>query len=129
MNSFLYGFDKRARGGEEGQAAQRPLNVKFQFMFQQHIGQAFFQGGFVGLGAKTEVEINGHFTWNDIGGASASLHVADLPAGWRKKFIAPIPHHACQFGQRRRGAVHRVVCQLRIGNVSLNALDDQFATE
>ena len=34
-----------------------------------------------------------------------------------------------QLGQRRRDGMHRVVCEMRIGNVALHAVDGQLARE
>ena len=57
------------------------------------------------------------------------MDVADLPGGWRKERVAAIPFGRDQFGQRRRYLVDRIACQLRVGDVSLDAFDRELAAQ
>ncbi len=128
-NGFLHHVDQTARGGKEGQTAQGPLNIEFELVFVQYVGQALLQRIGSGLCAKTEVEINDKFAWNDVGSTSARMHIANLPSGGWKKVIACVPHGAGQFGYGRRCFVYRVVGQLGVSNVALNANDLELAAE
>ncbi len=129
VNGFLHRFHQGARGCEKGQSTQCPIDFKFQVVLAQNICESLFQSSFGRLGAKAKVEVNGHFARNDIGGARSCLNIANLPAGGREKFIALIPHHAGQLGQRGCCTVNGVVGQLWIGNVSLYSFHNQLATE
>ena len=57
------------------------------------------------------------------------MYVADLPGGGREKVVALVPLHRHQLGQRRGQGVDGVFGEMGVGDVALDAFDDQFAAE
>ena len=66
-------------------------------------------------------------TRDNVRCSGSGVNIGDLKGGRRKTFVALIPAFGAQIGQRRRGAMHGVVGALRIGDVTLHALNDKAA--
>ena len=62
---------------------------------------------------------------NHVGRAGAGVDVRALPRRRRKVGVAVVPLRRRELGERRRGAMDRVVGEMRIGDVTLHALDGQ----
>ena len=61
------------------------------------------------------------------------MDVADLPARWLEILAAGVPAtgivDADQFGQCRRERMHRVLGEVRVGDVALHALDGELGRQ
>ena len=76
-----------------------------------------------------QVEARLQFTRDDIRCAGASGEVGNLEGGWLEELVTTIPDARGEFRQRRGKRVYRVVRQLRVGHVALNAMDGEAAGE
>jgi hypothetical protein len=118
----LHRVHQVARRGEEGQAAQRPVQVVVQPMAVQHGVHALLQAFGRGFGAEPEVEVDHHAPGMTLLAPVPPwmLLICQLVGG--KKALPLVPLGGHQFGQRRRGLVDGVAGQLRVGDVALDAL-------
>ena len=91
-----------------------------------HAGLQAFHG--TGRG-EAEVEHDLETAGHDIAGAGAGVGVGNLEAGGREIVVAGVPGGRREFGQRRRGEMHGILHQMRIGDVALHALDAQRGRE
>ena len=66
---------------------------------------------------------------NDVRRAGAGADVRDLERRRLEELVALVPDARGELGQRRRNSVHRIVGQMRIGDVSLHAVHRQLAGE
>src|ERR1041385_8193638 len=87
------------------------------------------QRGVAALGGEAEMEIELHGPGPPVAGAGARVYVRDLEAGRRKALVALVPLRAHQLGQRRREQVDRILDELRIRDMSLDAAHQQLARE
>src|SRR5690606_34588501 len=129
FNGLYAGFHQRATGGYEWQAAEVPVEALVQAVLLPKAVGAGHEVVLGHVGGATEVEHHFQFTRNHVGGAGTGVDVGNLEAGGREKFVAVIPHFGGQFGQRRRGQMHRVFRQMRVSDVALNALNLHYCTQ
>ena len=79
--------------------------------------QAFDGAG----GGEAEIEVDHETAGHHVAGAGAGVGIGNLEAGRREILVAGVPGGGGEFGQRRRGEMHRVLHQMRIGDVALHA--------
>jgi hypothetical protein len=77
---------------------------------------------------RAEAEVEADFTQagNDVDRAGAGVNVGHLPAGGREKSL-PRSHSVTASSASRGHQVHRVLGQVRVGDMALNAVNDQAA--
>ena len=129
LDGLLNRVHQFARRGQEGLAAQCPVQRVLQAMPVEYRLHALLQALGRGFGGKAEIEVHHHIARDHIGGTRAAVHVADLPAGGREKRIALVPHGSGQLGQGGQGLVNGIARQLRVGNVPLDAAHGEPAAE
>ncbi len=74
------------------------------------------------LRGKAQIEARLQLSRDDIGCARAGGNIRYLETGGLKMLVAAIPGSRREFGQRGRHGMHRVVGELRVGNMPLNSV-------
>src|SRR3979490_3098657 len=72
------------------------------------------------LGGETQIEPRLQFSRDDVGRARAGGNIRHLETGGLKMLVAMIPGSRREFGQRGRHRMHRVIGELRVGDMTLN---------
>ncbi len=85
------------------------------------------EGVFAGFGRTAQGDLYVQPPGYNIFSAGTAAYVGDLECRGREKLIAGIPLNSCKFSQCGCGSMYRVVCQVRVGHMSLLALDAQFS--
>ena len=75
---------------------------------------------------KSQIEMGLQFARDDIVRAGSGVQIGDLEGGRGKVFITLVPDAPGQLGQRRRQAMHGVVSDQRVGDVTLHAMDREM---
>ena len=90
-------------------------------MFRKYLIRNAFDliGGY--LIAETPVNLNEALTGNNIGNSKTCFYIGDLHWCRRKILVSPVPYMWHQFIQCRYCTVHRVITQMRIGNMPLDS--------
>src|SRR5688500_11171729 len=78
---------------------------------------------------ETEIEAYVRFARDHVPRAGAGVEIGDLPGRGREVLVALIPFRLRHFGYRRGHVVDRVLPEMRIGDVALDALHDEAAGE
>ena len=126
---MLHGDHQFTGGGEEGLAAQCPLQFVFELVAVKHGMHPLFQAFGGGFGAEAEVEVDGHVAGDDVACARAAVDIAHLPAGGLEEGVAFIPAHGGKLCKRRYRLVDGVQCEVGIGYVALDAAHGELAAE
>jgi hypothetical protein len=119
----------RALRRQEGFGAQFPDDFVVEAIPVENLMDLGPQARFGAGRGEAEVEDDVDMTGDDVAGAGAAVHVGNLPGGRRKEVVAAIPLGGGEFGDGRGGEMDRVLAQLRISDMRLDALDAQPAMQ
>jgi hypothetical protein len=123
------GVDQLAGGGQEGVAGEAPVELVVQAGVVEDGVDALLDAGLGLLGGEAQVEQCRQLCGDDVVGAGAGVDVGDLEAGGREVVVAQVPLLGAEAGQGRGESMHRVVRELRVGDVALAAVDAEHAVE
>ena len=73
------------------------------------------------LGREAEIEVHRHRARHHVARARPGMDIRDLEAGGRKALVALVPLRASELGQRRGEQMDRILDQMGIGDVPLDA--------
>src|SRR5262249_32949628 len=78
---------------------------------------------------KAEIEHDVRLAGNHVACAGAGVDIGDLPGRGGKVFVAVVPFRLRELGEGGRDFVHRILCEVRVGDVTLYALHHEMAWE
>ena len=81
------------------------------------------------LRRKAQVKQHLELAGDHVISAGAGVDVRDLEAGWREVLVALVPALGAELAQCRHCAMHRVIREMRIGDMPLLAVYSQTAAE
>src|SRR5882762_3031570 len=122
-------LDQLAPRREIGRPGKRPFESVVEPMAIEYRLDACFQLLRRARRGEAEIEHDLHFTGDDVGCAGTPVDIRDLPGGGRKVFVATIPFGGGELRERRYDQVHRILPQMRVGDMTLHAFHPQRGRE
>ncbi len=81
------------------------------------------------IGTKPQVKLSLRLSGHHVGGACTGLNVGDLESGRREILISIVPVGRGELADDAAEPVNGVVCEVRVGNMSLDAPDGECPSE